>query len=107
MCPKISAIAAMANPDAMAVAKTDSPLPETDDDAAAPDTTRVNRKVAKHSTATAFHSSRLRASFDIDARRRLFISALCSCSACNFSNRVTRCVSTSRGNVSCTFILGA
>lgn len=60
-------IAEIAKPDATAVAKTESPLPETAEDAAAPDTTRLKRNVAKHSTATALQSSRLRASIDIGA----------------------------------------
>lgn len=60
-------IAEIAKPDATAVAKTESPLPETAEDAAAPDTIRLKRKVAKHSTATALQSSKLRASIDIGA----------------------------------------
>lgn len=65
--PKMKQIAEIAKPDATAVAKTESPLPETAEDAAAPDTTRLKRKVAKHSTATALQSSKLRASIDIGA----------------------------------------
>lgn len=57
---------AMAKPEATAVAKTESPLPDTAEAAAAPDTIKLKRNVAKHSTATALQSSKLRASTDID-----------------------------------------
>lgn len=87
----------MAKPEATAVANTESPLPDTAEAAAAPDTTRLKRKVAKHSTATARHSSRLRASMDMGAFLST-TSALFSRRADNLVRMVTICASTSRDN---------
>lgn len=110
-CAKIIAIAAIAKPEAMAVASTgsprrggeESPLTEVDESPAltsAPVTKSPNRKVAKHSTATALQSSRLRASIDIG----VFLSTtgwlFVSLSAVNFVKRVTMCASTSRVKLS-------
>lgn len=92
-------IAAMAKPEATAVANAERPLPDTEEAAAAPATTRQKRKVARHSTATARHSSKLRASMDIGAFLSV-TSALFSRRADNLDRIVTMCASTSRVNVS-------
>lgn len=88
-------IAAMAKPEAMAVANTDRPLPDTAEAAAAPATTRLKRKVAKHSTATARHSSKLRASMDMGGFLSV-TSALFSRRADSLDRMVMMCESTSR-----------
>lgn len=89
----------MAKPEATAVANAERPLPDTEEAAAAPATTRLKRKVARHSTATARHSSKLRASIDIGAFLSV-TSALFSRRADNLDRIVTMCASTSRVNVS-------
>lgn len=92
---KMREIAAMAKPEATAVANTERPLPDTAEAAAAPATTRLKRKVAKHSTATARHSSKLRASMDMGGFLSV-TSALFSRRADNLDRMVTMCESTSR-----------
>lgn len=92
---KMREIAAMAKPEATAVANTERPLPDTAEAAAAPATTRLKRKVAKHSTATARHSSKLRTSMDIGGFLSV-TSALFSRRADSLDRMVTMCESTSR-----------
>lgn len=92
---KMKKIAAMANPAATAVANTVRPLPDTAEEAAAPAITRLKRNVAKHSTATARHSSKLRASMDMGGFL-LATSTLFSRRADNLDRIVTMCASTSR-----------
>lgn len=92
---KMTEIAAMAKPEATAVANTERPLPDTAEAAAAPATTRLKKKVAKHSTATARHSSKLRASMDMGGFLSV-TSALFSRRADSLDRMVTMCESTSR-----------
>lgn len=89
----------MAKPEAVAVANAERPLPDTEEAAAAPATTRLKKKVARHSTATARHSSKLRASMDMGAFLSA-ASALFSRRADSLDRIVTMCASTSRANVS-------
>lgn len=88
-------IAAIVKPEAMAVANTERPLPDTAEAAAAPATTRLKRKVAKHSTATARQSSKLRASMDMGGFLSM-TSALFSRRADSLDRMVMMCESTSR-----------
>lgn len=92
---KMREIAAMAKPEATAVANTERPLPDTAEAAAAPATTRLKKKVAKHSTATARHNSKLRASMDMGGFLST-TSALFSRRADSLDRMVTMCESTSR-----------
>lgn len=96
---KMREIAAMAKPEATAVASAERPLPDTAEAVAAPATTRLKRKVARHSTATARHSSKLRASMDMGTFLSV-TSALFSRRADSLDRIVTMCASTSRVNVS-------